>query len=229
MESMDKKQFIILLSSIVATVFISIFLATLVVESRHKMPPRHCHRVMSPAMPEDMKSDVEYINVNEMLTRHDRDIAELQKWVMQNASMPMPAANKNEQQAQVAKNAQQAKKTLQNTKAAQQQKAGNILPTAGIEPLMMPLNNDVKTEMLDDMYKISVNLVPFKGNEKLIKVDANGREVKINGSYHSNDKNKNENYQISQTMLLPFKFDKTKIKQYKKGDFLIIEVPELDD
>ena len=83
----------------------------------------------------------------------------------------------------------------------------------------------VQTFQEGDEYKVIVDLKPFDGNEKNIKLDVTQNNVKISGKSEKKGKNGEEDVSFMQSFSLPHKVDVNDIKTEKKGSNYIITLP----
>jgi len=109
-----------------------------------------------------------------------------------------------------------------------QQKAPDNMHNAFSSFQQEQFNNtaEIKSEELDGVHKISINLKPFNNDPKNVKVDIDRNFVNITAKYESKNKNKMNSSHISQLVILPFKIDKKMVKQSMHGNVLVIEITE---
>ena len=95
-------------------------------------------------------------------------------------------------------------------------------------PMMTPMPDfmwegvKVKSEIDDNMYKISIGLKPFQNDESKINYNVNGRKLTVFGSSTVKDKNSENDISFSQDFILPENADITNISKVKDGNKLII-------
>lgn len=87
--------------------------------------------------------------------------------------------------------------------------------------------NPVKLQTFQegDDYKIILDLKPFGGNEKNIKVDVKPTSVKISGKSEKKAKDNEEEVSFSQSFSLPQKVDVKEVTKVRNGDRYIITIP----
>ena len=96
-----------------------------------------------------------------------------------------------------------------------------------VNPLIM---NPVRVETLreGDDYKIVVDLKPFNGNEKNIKVDVNADRVNLSGKSEQDGSKSYKEVSFSQSFSLPHQIDVKDVKKEKHGDKYVIILPIKD-
>lgn len=98
-------------------------------------------------------------------------------------------------------------------------------------PIMAPMPDfmwegvKVKSEIDDNMYKISIGLKPFQNDENKINYNVNGRKLTVFGSSSVKDKHSENDISFSQDFILPENADTANITKIKDGHKLIISVP----
>ena len=87
--------------------------------------------------------------------------------------------------------------------------------------------NPVKVETVQDgdEYKVVVDLKPFNGNEKNIKVDVSPNRVSLSGDSEACCKGSHKEVSFSQTFSLPNRVDVTKVTKKKHGNKFVITLP----
>ncbi len=83
----------------------------------------------------------------------------------------------------------------------------------------------VQTFQDDGVYKIIIDLKPFGGDEKNIKLDVTEYSVKISGKSDKKGKNGEKEISFMQSFSLPHKIDVDDVKTEKKGNDYIIILP----
>lgn len=99
---------------------------------------------------------------------------------------------------------------------------------AKYKPLVNPFSvNPVKVQTFqkDDEYIIMVDLKPFGGDEKNIKVDVKPNSVKLSGESSKKDKHSENDISFSQSFSLPHKVDVEDVTKEKKGNNYVITIP----
>lgn len=87
--------------------------------------------------------------------------------------------------------------------------------------------NPVKLQTFQENndYKIILDLKPFGGTDKNIKVDVKPTSVKISGNSDKNDKNIENRISFSQSFSLPQKVNVKGVTKVKNGDRYVITIP----
>ncbi len=83
----------------------------------------------------------------------------------------------------------------------------------------------VQTFQENDKYKIIVDLKPFNGDEKAIKLDVTADTVKITGKSEKTTKGAENEISFMQSFSLPQKIDVDDVKTEKKGSDYVITLP----
>lgn len=98
-------------------------------------------------------------------------------------------------------------------------------------PIMPPMPDfmwegvKIKSEIDDNMYKVTIGLKPFQDDENKVNYNVNGRKLTVFGSSSVKDKHSENDISFSQDFILPDNADIANISKIKKDHKLIISVP----
>lgn len=87
----------------------------------------------------------------------------------------------------------------------------------------------IKTEEIQDKYKITISLSAFDNNPDNVNVEVKGNKVIISALCKSNDKNESTSSQFYQSLTLHAKIDANLIEKYQRGNSLIIIIPKMNN